>query len=288
MVSSKYHNAIFSFFLLLVASCSSSSRNQESDRSKNNDSILNAQVKASIDSTLSQYVGLKLDSFNISNSIRNDDTIISISGDGYSKLYREIFEVEGKYRVGKKRLSCISLEVNHRHIGNVFSIYDTIVSNQVDTLSFSQQLHDYYERQHEIWEERDNLSENAYANRTKVHFGISQEEYNKLGEGFQRNFYEGLVGYGAYELAKPIFHKDKFVGFDIMEIHDKTFSDTNVQYNADLVRNDQIGYDAHECFRYVYICELYNMEIMSRFDKFDRRTKKSLKVYWNEWVKVYR
>lgn len=280
-------NVIYFFFLLLTISCSSNNTNQDLDNSWN-DSIINVQLKALVDSTLSKHIGLNLDSFKISNSILIDDTIKSISGKGYSKLYKEIFEIEGRYRVGKKLLSCMSLKVNHRHVGNVFTKYDTIVSKQVDTLSFSQQLHDYYERQHEIWEERDNLSEKAYANRTKVHFGISKNEYNKYGEDFQRNFYEGLVGYGAYELAKPIFHKDKFVGFDIMEIHDETFSYYNVQYNADLVRNEQIGYDAHECFRYVYICELYNMEIMSRYDKFDRKTKKSLKAYWNEWVKIFR
>lgn len=278
---------IYFFFLILAGSCSSSSRNQDTDDLRKNDSILNVQVKALIDSTLSQHIGLKLDSFNISNSIRNNDTLKSISGKGYSKLYKEKFEVEGIYRAGQNLHSCISLEVNHRHIGNVFTIYDTIVSKQVDTLTFSQQLHDYYERLHEIWEERENLSENAYANRTKVHFGISQEEYNKLGEDFQRNFYEGLVGYGAYELAEPIFMRGEFSGFEIMEIHDKTFSYYNVQNNAELVRQKQIGYNAHECFIYVYVCELYNMEIMSRYDKFDRKTKKSLKVYWNEWGRLY-
>lgn len=39
---------------------------------------------------------------------------------------------------------------------------------------------------------------------------------------------------------------------------------------------------------YVYVCELYNMEFYSKYDKFDRKTKQSLTCYWNEWVKVFR
>lgn len=72
-----------------------------------------------------------------------------------------------------------------------------------------------------------------------------------------------------------------------MDIHDNTFSYYNVQENAELVKHYQIGYDAHELFRPCYYCSLYNMEIISRYDKFDGKTKHSLKCYWNEHISIY-
>ena len=272
--------------LILVVSCSSNIRNQNK-ADLTNDSIINAQLRILVDSTLSMHIQLKQDSCNINNSFRYDDTLKNISGTGFSKLYKETFDVTGSYRVGHNTLNCKSLKVTHRHVGNVFEMYDNF-AKQVDSLTFSQQMEEYYKLQDALWQERKNLTENAYANRTKVHFGISRDEYNRLGADFQRNFYEGLVGYGAYELAEPSFDRSGiFSGFEIMELHDKTFSYYNVQNNAVLVDKRQHGYGAHETFFWDYVCELYNMEIMSRYDKFDRRTKNSLKCYWNEYIKMY-
>ena len=145
--------------------------------------------------------------------------------------------------------------------------------------------HEYVEKRYEAWKDRYYKTEYAYANQTKVHFGISKYEYNKLGEEFQRNFYEGLVGEGAYELAKPIFRKGKFVGFEIMEID--PFNYSNILANAKQVREDHHGFEANETYRWVYVCELYNMRIMSRYDKYERRTKHSIDAYWNEWLHYY-
>lgn len=284
----KLLNIISFLFMIVMTSCSSDRGNTESIESAKN-SIINAQLRALVDSALSQHIQLKLDSCSIISSVKYGDTLKNISGTGLSKLYEEILDVTGSYMVCQNILSCKSLKVSHRHVGSVFEMYDTMVTNHVDSLAFSQQIDEYNKRQDELWQERKDLTENAYANRTKVHFGISRDEYNRLGEDFQRNFYEGLVGYGAYELAKPTFDKKGiFSGFEIKDRKEDTFGYSNVQYNAELIRNEQLGYDAHECFRWVYVCELYNMEIMSRYDKFDRRTKYSLKCYWNEYLKVYR
>lgn len=268
-----------------MASCSSSNRSPGVD-TLHNDSILNAQIESLVDSTLSTYIQMQVKSLNIANSSTYKDTIKSIKGEGFSSLYREIFDITGSCKISHNVPCCISLKVIHRHIGNVFEIYDTIVTSHLDSLRFSQQLDEYYKRQDELWQERKDLTGNAYANRTKVHFGISRDEYNRLGEDFQRNFYEGLIGYGAYELAEPRFdRKGIFSGFEIRELHDKTFSYYNVQNNAELVKNRKHLYGADETFFWDYVCELYNMEIMSRYDKFDRRTKSSLKCYWTKRTK---
>ena len=278
------------FFLLLALSCTSNNRNQELDGSLN-DSINNVHLKALVDSTLSQHIGLELDSFGISNSIRNNDTIKEIKGTGRSSLYNyEKLCITGSYKISYNRLSCISLKASHSDVGNVFEIYekyDTLLTYCMDSIIFSKKNQVYVEWRKEKMDDFFNRVEWAYANRTKVHFGISKEEYNKFGEEFQRNFYEGLIGSGAYELAEPIFRKGKFVGFEIRELHDNSFSYYNVQDNAELVRTRKHGFGANETFWWVYVCELYNMEIMSRYDKFDRKDVKSLKAYWNEWVKLY-
>lgn len=293
MVMSKHYKAFLFFFLILTGSCSSSSRNQESDDSQKSDSILNAQVKAMVDSTLSPYIRLQWESFNIISSYSNNDTIKNIKGTLCSDQYfNKTFDVVGSYKIHQNSPYCKFLSVNHEKVGNIFEmkeIDDSIFTFYIDSTTFMKKLNQYWEhpdKEDQIVLDRFDLVPRAYANETKVHFGISEDEYNRYGKEYQRNFYEGLVGSGAYELAEPIFSKGVFVGFEIMEIHDKTFSINNIQ--AKLVKSEQLAYDAHESFRYVYVCELYNMEMYSKYDKFDRRTKISLKVYWNEWARVYR
>lgn len=287
-------NAIYFVFIALVASCSSNNKNQKVDNSIN-ESTVNVQLRTMIDSTLfNSDIHLQLDLLNITTSYTNNDTIKSVTGTGHSNRYNrysnEEFDIAGSYRVSQGMLSCISLKVSHLHVGNVFALfekYDTLLTYCMDSLEFANKNNEYVEREYEIWKDRNYKVEYAYANRTKVHFGISKDEYDRLGGEFQRNFYEGLIGEGAYELAKPIFRNGKFVGFEIMELHGKTFSYGNVLCNANMISKRQLGYNAHECFKYVYTCELYNMELMSHYDKFERRTNHSLKAYWNEWLHLY-
>ena len=289
----KQVNVISFLFLVLVTSCSSSSGNIESDESAN-DSIINAQLKTLVDSTLSHSdLNLKVDQLGISTLYMDNDTIKNVTGKGntnrYNRYGNEEFDITGSYRVSHNMLNCQSLKVNHSDVGTVFAIfekYDTLLTYYMDSVTFSKKHHEFVEKRYEAWKDRNYKTEYAYANKTKVHFGISKDEYNRLGGEFQRNFYEGLIGEGTYELAEPIFRKGKFVGFEIMEIN--PFNYGNVLANAKQVREEHHGFEANETFRWVYVCELYNMEIFSRYDKFERKTKHSIKAYWNEWITVFR
>lgn len=286
---------LFCGILLFTASCISNVKNQEANDATN-DSILNAQLSTLVDSTLlHSELNLKVDQLAISTSYTDNDTIKKVTGKGttnrYNRYGNEEFDITGSYRFSNNMLNCKSLKVDHSDVGTVFAFfekYDTLLTYSMDSVTFSKKHHEFVEKRYEAWKDRNYKTEYAYANKTKVHFGISKDEYNRLGGEFQRNFYEGLIGDGAYELAEPIFRKGKFVGFEIMEIHDKTFNYYNVQDNAELVRKRKHGFGANETFWWVYVCELYNMEIMLRYDKFKRRDTKSLKAYWNEWIKVYR
>ena len=278
--------------LLLVASCSSNIKNQDANDSIN-DSIINAQLRTLVDSTLLHSdLNLKVEQLSISTSYTNNDTIKDVTGKGttnhYNRYGNEKFDITGSYRVSHNILNCKSLKVDHSDVGTVFALfekYDTLLTYYMDSVTFSKKHHEYVEKRYEAWKDRNYKTEYAYANQTKVHFGISKDEYNRLGGEFQRNFYEGLIGEGAYELAKPIFRKGKFVGFEIMEID--PFNYGNVLANAKLIREEHHGFQANETFRWVYVCELYNMEIFSRYDKFERKTKHSIEAYWNEWNHMY-
>lgn len=289
----RFFYVIILLFLYLWVSCSSNNGNKESVESAY-DSIVNVRLRCLVDSMLAP-IYFCFETFSITNSSNVNDTVKSVRGTGisgkYSNLYSKVkLDVTGSYKVSSDKLDCISLKVAHPEIGNVYEVfekYDTLLTYAMDSLTFFKKYYGDVESQYETWKESNYKVEYAYANRTKVHFGISKSEYNSLGAEAQRNFYEGLIGLGAYELAKPIFNREKkFVGFKIMELHGKTFNYDHI-YNAKLVKEEQLGYDAHECFRKIYICELYNMEFISRYDKFERRTTHSLEVFWNEYLKVY-
>ena len=287
----KLLTAFFFLFLVLALSYWTNREYQEElDDSLKNDSILNAKVKAMIDSTLPSYIRSQWESFNITSSYINKDTVKNIKGTLQSDQYfYKSFDVIGSFKIIHNSPICIYLSVSHEKVGNILEMkemYDSIFTFYTDSAMFLRKLNHYWEhpdKEDQILIDRFNLISRAYANETRVHFGISEYEYKTLGKEFQKNFYEGLIGEGAFELAKPIFRKEKLVGFEIMELHDKTFNSNNIR--AELVKREQIGYNAHECIRYVYECELYNMVMYSRYDKFDRKMRKSLKCYWNEWLK---
>ena len=279
----------FFFFLLLAGSCSLNSNNQESVDSRNSDSIINAKVKELIDATLSPYMRYQWESFKITNSCSNNDTVKNIKGTICSEQYfYKTFNVAGVYKIKQNKPICRSLIVSHTKAGNILEVkemYDSVFTFYTDSASFLDNLIQYYEHPSsgdQMALDRYNLAARAYANETKVHFGMSEDEYITLGKDYQRNFYEGLIGKGAFELARPKFYKNKFIGFDIIGARDKSFSYNNVMSHARLVKKEQLGYDAHESFRYVYDCKLCKIEIYSGYDKFDRVYEHSLNVYWNE------
>jgi len=283
---------LYCCILLFTVSCSLNIKNQEANDSTN-DSIVNAQLRMLVDSTLLHSdLNLKVEQLSISTSYTNNDTIKNVTGKGstnrYNRYGNEEFDIMGSYRVGHNTLSCKALKAIHSDVGTVFAVfekYDTSLTYSMDSITFSKKHSEYVEKRYEAWKDRNYKTEYAYANQTKVHFGISKDEYDRLGSEFQRNFYEGLIGEGAFELAKPRFWKGIFVGFEIMEID--PFNYGNVLANAKLVKEWRHGFHANETFFWIYVCKLYNMKIMSRYDKYERRTKHSIEAYWNEHLRLY-
>ncbi len=272
-----------------MASCSFSSKNKESDNSRRNDSIINAQVKALIDSTLSSYIRLQWESFNITSSYSNNDTIKNIKGKLRSDQYfNKTFDVAGSYKIRQNSAICKILSVSHEKVGNIFEMkemYDSIFTFYTDSATFLEKLNQYWEhpdKEDQLALDRFNLVARAYANETKVHFGISEYDYKTLGKDYQRNFYEGLIGKGAFELAKPRFYRNKFIGFDIIGGSDKSFDFTHVWGHTKMVEDKKVGYDSNVMYIRVFVCDLCRIRISSEYDQFDKVTKHSLEVYWNK------
>lgn len=72
--------------LIVAVSCSSSDKNQEANDSTN-DSIINAQLRTMVDSTLSHSdLNLKVEQLSISTSYTNNDTIKNVTGKGSKSL----------------------------------------------------------------------------------------------------------------------------------------------------------------------------------------------------------
>ena len=287
----RFFYVIILLFLYLWVSCSSNNGNKESVESAY-DSIVNVRLRCLVDSMLAP-IYFCFETFSITNSSNVNDTVKSVRGTGisgkYSNLYSKVkLDVTGSYKVSSDKLDCISLKVAHPEIGNVYEVfekYDTLLTYAMDSLTFFKKYYGDVESQYETWKESNYKVEYAYANRTKVHFGISKDEYDRLGSEFQRNFYEGLIGEGAFELAKPRFRNGIFVGFEIMEID--PFNYGNVFANAKLVKEWRHGFHANETYFWIYVCKLYNMKIMSRYDKYERRTKHSIEAYWNGHLRLY-
>ena len=111
-------------FLLLMASCTSNIKNQKTNDSTNV-SIINAQLRMLIDSTLLHSdLNLKVEQLSISTSYTNNDTIKDITGKGstnrYNRYGNENSDITGSYRVSHNMLNCKSLKVDHSDVGTVF------------------------------------------------------------------------------------------------------------------------------------------------------------------------
>lgn len=122
--------------LLLVASCLSNNKNKEETNDSINDSIINAQLRTLIDSTLLHSdLNLKVEQLSISTSYTNNDTIKELTGKGstnrYNRYGNEKFDITGSYRVSHNMLNCKSLKAVHSDVGTVFAIfekYDTLLT----------------------------------------------------------------------------------------------------------------------------------------------------------------
>ena len=138
------HNDICFVFLFLVASCTSNNKNLEANDSTT-DSIINAQLRVLVDSTLIHSdLNLKVEQLSISTSYTNNDTIKNVTGKGstnrYNRYGNEKFDITGSYKVSHNMLNCKSLKVDHSDVGTVFSVfekYDTLLTYCMDSITFS-------------------------------------------------------------------------------------------------------------------------------------------------------
>lgn len=248
--------------------------------------------KELLNEVLSEYMTIEWDS--ISFQVVQPENILApmltVDGYGRSNSYaNEQFHVNSTWlldETGEKH-EFSSLNVSHKELGRIAFISGRNADNNsiVDSTTFKERLFEIQKKKQEKAREHANYVQLAYKNKTKVHFGITRDEYYQLGKEYQRDFYDGLIGKGASEYAKPFFVKDKFVGFEINDYHSKA-SHGNIYTYAKEVRNRYYKGIRYDMSTSCYVSDIYNLEVQERLSNVDGNSV-IIKAYWNAYSRLY-
>ncbi len=188
----------------------------------------------------------------------------------------------------------ISLYVRHGDITVLSKAHDGSITIELDSMEFENAVKKYRQDQQEKAEEKraalresKNAVDLANRNKTKVHFGMSELDYYAAEKIFQKNFIDGLIGKGAYELSKPIFGKGKFVGFEIHSKHGRSCGHENVINNAKIVRDHPSQVNRFHNTETDYVSSLYNLRIYASTNGASGEYSESITVWWNSYIKRY-
>lgn len=269
------------FILLLFGSCMSKSDRELMEEKLNRDFILSHLNTAS-----QKYVDMQWDTiYALTDSYI--PTQLHLHGEGRCKNYgNNRFHVEAIYNYDSKRDSIIyqSVHVSHKNVGEIVSTFE--YGRPCEKVITYDEYKEKVKTYNEIIKERRNKVKLAYANKTKVHFGMSYDDYKNTSTEFRRNFIDGLIGEGTYEKSKVHFSKNRFVSF---EVWGSNINDANIKNNAHLsderVLHGSIRFYSVEK---IYTCELYNLKVYDQTDQSSSERNISIEVYWNKYMKMYK
>lgn len=276
----------------LLASIFLLSCNTKTTEERNRERIDKETCKNLLNEVLSEYMTIEWDS--ISFQVVQPENILvpmlTVEGYGRSDSYaNEQFHVNSTWLMNEtgEKHDFSSLKVSHKELGRIAYISGRNADNNsiVDSKSFKERLFEIQKKKQEKAKEHANYVQLAYKNKTKVHFGITRDDYYQLGREYQRVFYDGLIGKGASEFAKPFFVKDIFVGFEINDYHSRA-SYTNLYAYAKEVKKHYykgIRYDSSTSH---YVSAIYNLEMRERISNIEDNSV-TIKVYWNAYSKSY-
>ena len=244
---------------------------------------------------LSKYMIVDWDSIARQVYIPEDNSGSMLIVDGYGKCRsygNERFHVSSVWRIneGAKDCNFSTMQVRHKELGDIISINgpEDYMNSIMDSTEFAQKLAANKVKKSEVANERANMVALAYQNKTKVHFGMTAEEYKQCGREFQRNFIDGLIGPGAFEKAKPSFARGKFVGFEINSGKNQSVSHKNIIANAEVTKSRKLdGNIRFDSYETNYVCKLYNLQIFEQTDGASHDCHETIKVWWNSYLKIY-
>lgn len=293
---------LYSIVVCLYSSIFLLSCNTKTEREKLEENYNEEYCKALVDSVLSDYMDYRWDSICYYVYIpeqKDQEPMLIINGQVKSKTYNnEEFQVHSFWNIDgvQKGNTFSNLDVYHKEIGQIISItnghpiYDSIM----DCTEFNQKMVEYSYKMEErrqlslqAAKEREDAVRLANKNKTKVHFGMSELDYYSAGEDYQKNFIDGLIGKGAYELANPIFGKGKFVGFEIHSKHGISCNHANIYSYAKEVRSHSSDVNRFHSNESDYVSKLYNLRIYELYNRSSGECSESITVWWNSYIKRY-
>ena len=211
--------SIYLFASIVLLSC-----NTKTQEERNIESIDKDICKE----LLSDYMTIEWGSINIQIIKPNNILAPMLMVDGYGRSVpyaNERFNVTSNWLLTEtdKKYVLSFLKVSHKEVGRIIYIsgHNADNSSIIDSVFFKEKLFGIRKNKQEKAKEHANYIQLAYKNKTKVHFGIQRDEYYQLGREYQKDFCDGLIGKGISEFAKPYFVKDKFVGFEINDYHNR-------------------------------------------------------------------
>ena len=276
--------------IILNHSCTSKSAQEKLE-----DAYSKEYCQQIMNEVLSKYMIVDWDSIARQVYIPEDNSGSMLIVDGYGKCSsygNERFHVSSVWRINKDAKDCdfSSMQIRHKELGDIISINgpEDYTNSIMDSTEFAQKFAANKVTKSEIANERTNMVALAYQNKTKVHFGMTAEEYKQCGREFQRNFIDGLIGPGAFDKAKPSFVRDKFVGFEINSGRNQSVSHKNIIANAEVTKSQKLeGNIRFDSYETNYVCKLYNLQIFEQKDGASHDSHETIKVWWNSYLKIY-
>lgn len=269
------------FILLLLGACTS-----KTDKELMEEKLSHEFILSHLNTASQKYVEMQWDTvYALPDSYI--PTQLHLHGEGRCKNYgNNRFHVEAIYNYDKKRDSIIyqSVHVSHKNVGEIVSTFE--YGRPCEKVVTYEEYKEKVKTYNEFIKERKDKVKLAYQNKTKVHFGMTYDDYKNTSTEFRRNFIDGLIGDGSYEKTKVRFVDGKFIGF---EVHGHNIYDSNVSNNAHLsderILNGSLRFYSVEK---IYTCDLYNLKIFDQTDQSSGEEHVSLDVYWNGYTKMYK
>lgn len=185
----------------------------------------------------------------------------------------------------------ISFHVKHGDIEIISMDSKRAITIKLDSAEFENAVCEYRQVQQEKAEEkraalqeRKNAVELANKNKTRVHFGMSLNNYYDCDKLFRENFVNGLIGKGAFNsYFKPSFANDKFVGFEVSNRNYDILLDKAKKYDIKTY-NESHRYTIRDIYT---TTDLYNAKVTEIIPKGRGDISTTITVCWNRYSKMY-
>lgn len=234
----------------------------------------NENLRTLLDNATKKYFEIKWDTvyYLVDSYI---PTQLHLHGAGKAKEYgNHTFHVEAIYNYIKEKdsIDYQSTHVSHKELGEIISTfsYGMDIEEIISPDEFITQLQNQRKWSSILKNENLHYAELANVNKTQVHFGMTEAEYEKIKtefkdyKQFEKNFINGLIGDGVYEHSrwnKLQFAKGKL---SLIEFHNKDneyLSYSNLEKYGKFIKDHACRVNRFDVYELYYRSPLYNLKI---------------------------